>query len=223
MQQVRVFICCDIPVINSSAFHRLFSFISKRDVCQKLQNIENGCADIIGDEARHLSVYYLHEWIEPNMYHFPLSPKRYIKQTNKDNNEEYTYHSTRENTIEHYSRCICCINFVKRKRKTLKTATQKASSYGVATFESLMQFMVNSNATCALTGIKGSWSSNAGDPMYLLSLDHKTSLSAGGSSEIDNLQVTLQCFNNIKGNYEAEDFKRWFTAIQQMPKHELQL
>ncbi|KAK4519582.1 Mss4p nuclear export [Mucor velutinosus] len=198
--------------------HRLFSFVSREDMYRRLKRIENGCVDSIGDEARHLNTYYLHPLIRTDLYHFPLSPNYYIKQINKDGKEEYIHHSTHENTGEVYTRCSDCTAFVKRKRKTLKTATQKALGTGVASYDSLMEFMINSNTTCALTGIKGSWSSFPGDPMYLLSLDHKIPLRAGGSSYIDNLQVTLQSFNNIKGDFEAEDFKRWFTAIKQMPK-----
>ncbi|GAN10496.1 hypothetical protein MAM1_0362d10037 [Mucor ambiguus] len=189
--------------------------------CNKLEDIESSCINSIGDEARHLNSYHLHPSTKIGLYHFPLSPSNYIKQTSKDGKEEYCHYATYEHTVEAYTRCIHCIEFVKRKRKTLVKATQKSLGRGVAGFDSLMEFMVNSNGTCALTGIKGSWSSFPGDPMYLLSLDHKVPLCTGGSSHIDNLQVTLQGFNNVKGDYTTEDFKIWFTAIKKMSKHEL--
>ncbi|KAL9552726.1 hypothetical protein MBANPS3_003638 [Mucor bainieri] len=208
-----------LRVLDATSKGSLTSYISKKDMCQKLQNIENGNMNSIGDKESHLNFYHLHRSTNNDLYHFPLSPDYYIKQVNKDNQEQYTHCTTNEHSVEAYCRYLNCIAFVKRKRKTLKTATQKALGSGVAGFDQLMEFMVKSNATCALTGIKGSWSSIPGDPMYLLSLDHTLPLYGGGSSEIDNLQVTLQCFINVKGDYKAEDFKRWFTAIKQMPKY----
>lgn len=200
-----------------SGICRLFSFISKEDMCQRLKRIESGFIDSIGDEARHFTRFHLHQSIKTDLYHFPLSPNYYIK-SNQDGKNEYIHHSTYENTVQVYSRCSQCVEFVRRKRKTLKTSVQRASGRGVAPFNSLMEFIVNSNTTCALTGIRGSWSSFPGSPMYLLSLGHKIPLRAGGSSHIDNLQVALQCFNNVKGDYSTEDFKRWFAAIKQVSR-----
>ncbi|KAL7324976.1 hypothetical protein PS15p_210085 [Mucor circinelloides] len=200
--------------------NKLFSFIRKEDLYTRLKSVENGCMDGIGDERRHLNNYHLHPLMENDLYHFPLSPKYYAKQANSDNQEEFIHHATEtdKNAMEVYRRCFECTEFVKKKRKTLKRATQRTIGYGVASFDELMGFMVHSNATCALTGIKGAWSSFPGDPLYLLSLDHKVPLHVGGSSMISNLQVTLQGFNNVKGNYDAEDFKRWFEAIKQISR-----
>ncbi|KAL9545775.1 hypothetical protein PS6_008047 [Mucor atramentarius] len=196
------------------------NFIRKEDLYTRLKSVENGCMDGIGDERRHLNNYHLHPLMENDLYHFPLSPKYYAKQANSDNQEEFIHHATEtdKNAMEVYRRCFECTEFVKKKRKTLKRATQRTIGYGVASFDELMDFMVHSNATCALTGIKGAWSSFPGDPLYLLSLDHKVPLHVGGSSMISNLQVTLQGFNNVKGNYDAEDFKRWFEAIKQISR-----
>lgn len=49
----------------------------------------------------------------------------------------------------------------------------------------------------------------------MLSLDHKVSLQADGTSDISNLQVSLQCMNNAKGNFDSEDFQKWVERIKQ--------
>jgi 5-methylcytosine-specific restriction endonuclease McrA len=77
--------------------------------------------------------------------------------------------------------------------------------------------MVSSNSSCAFSGTKGIWHSFAtygGNPLYSLSLDHKVPLSKGGSSTIDNLQVSLVCLNNIKGSHSNEKFVKWWKAFR---------
>lgn len=50
--------------------------------------------------------------------------------------------------------------------------------------------------------------------MFFLSLDHIVPLAAGGSSRINNLQVTLQCFNHVKAHYSSEDFQKWLESFK---------
>ena len=49
----------------------------------------------------------------------------------------------------------------------------------------------------------------------MLSLDHKIALQAGGTSDINNLQVSLQCMNNVKGNFDSAVFQKWVEGIMQ--------
>jgi hypothetical protein len=120
--------------------------------------------------------------------------------------------------VPYYKRCLGCVDFVKAKRRTLKKASQRAGGGQVASFDELLEFLVMSNSTCSFTGVKGAWSSLQNDPLFMLSLDHKIALQAGGASGINNLQVSLQCINNVKGNFDSADFQKWVEGIMQYHK-----
>lgn len=51
--------------------------------------------------------------------------------------------------------------------------------------------------------------------LFFLSIDHIIPLSGGGASNVGNLQVSLQCLNNVKGNYNSKEFQKWLEAFKQ--------
>ncbi|KAI8641316.1 hypothetical protein BD408DRAFT_483520 [Parasitella parasitica] len=110
---------------------------------------------------------------------------------NQRNEAEFTFDSTLidKNTVVHYSTCSGCVDFVKTKRRTLRLVTnKKAGGEYVASVDELFEFLVESGSTCGFTGMQGSW---------VPFPDHIIPLSGGGSSDVSNLQVTLQFLNNI--------------------------
>lgn len=202
----------------------MFSLVSLENVYQRFKQSHSSSNDI-DYEARLLSRFYLHPSQIPKttpesttvFYHLPLSPNYYLSQINVKNKEEFIHHlsAPEKNTVPYYKRCLGCVEFVKAKRRTLKKATQRAGRGQVPSFDELLEFLVRSNSICAFTGVKGTWSSLQNDPLFMLSLDHKVSLQAGGTSDISNLQVSLQCMSNVKGNFDSEDFQKWVEGIKQ--------
>lgn len=160
------------------------------------------------------------------LYHLPLSTNYYLKQKSERNRAKFVYHISypKKNNVSHFNTCLGCQNFVKTRRKTLTKATDFARTKGsyrvnghVASIDELFDLMVKADSTCALSGAKGIWITTPGYPNYtsfILSLDHKIPMSKGGGSHVDNLQASLQCFNNIKGSSDYKEFQKWLNAFR---------
>lgn len=162
-----------------------------------------------------------------DLYHLPLSTNYYRRLSQK----RFVYHgsSQKDNTVPHFNTCVGCRSFVSARRRTLLRRTRqarrkqingdnvgKAIGCQVASVEDLFEIMVSSDSSCAFSGLKGVWhsfSAYRAVSLYSLSLDHKVPLSKGGSSLADNLQVSLVCFNTIKGSHSNKRFIKWWKAF----------
>ncbi|GAN10497.1 hypothetical protein MAM1_0362d10038 [Mucor ambiguus] len=217
---------------------KLFTLSEKKDIVDRFKSTVNRNYKI---EARFLQDWYLHEYNpekqqKDKSFHLPLSEHYYSRRVNENNQATFTYFCSRDDLhkIEQYVSCHGCREFVKAKQRTLRLVTDKKCGAGwvVAELEELFELLVNSRSTCSLTGMKGSWAPfpaaycpKKGDKnwvrdhfvknaMYFLSLDHIVPLAAGGSSRINNLQVTLQAFNHVKAHYSSEDFQKWLKSFK---------
>ncbi|CEP11086.1 hypothetical protein [Parasitella parasitica] len=188
---------------------KLFSLAKRPEIRQRFNCSMN---NLNNHEVRFLHDWYLHRCtsatITEELYHLPLSTHYYHRTTHNQSDEaEFTFYSTLtdKHTVAHYSTCFGCAEFVKTKRRTLRLVTnKKAGGEYVASTEELFEFLVKSGSICGFTGMQGSW---------VPFPDHITPLSGGGSSDVSNLQVTLQFLNNVKGNYESDDFQKWLRAF----------
>ncbi|CAO0803663.1 unnamed protein product [Mucor circinelloides] len=215
---------------------KLFALAEKKDIIERFDAAVNRTYKI---EARFLQDWYLHQYNPEDerkleLYHLPLSEHYYSRRVDENNQATFTYFSSRNDLhkIEHYVACHGCREFVKAKQRTLRFVTDKKCGPGraIAELDELFELLVNSKSMCSLTGMKGSWAPFPAqrpkkgkywvrdhfvkNAMFFLSLDHIVPLAAGGSSRINNLQVTLQCFNNVKAHYSSKDFEKWLESFK---------
>ncbi|KAL9552725.1 hypothetical protein MBANPS3_003637 [Mucor bainieri] len=226
---------CDPQLCNGC--RKLFTLTEKKDIIERFNDALNRKYKI---EARFLQDWYLHQYNpekhqKDKLYHLPLSEHYYSRRVDENNHATFTYFCSRDDLhrIEQYVSCHGCREFAKTKLRTLRFVTDKKCGPGraIAELDELFELLVDSKSTCSLTGMKGSWApfpayrpKKGGknwvrdhfvkNAMYFLSLDHIIPLAAGGSSRINNLQVTLQGFNHVKAHYSSKDFQKWLESFK---------
>lgn len=119
-----------------------------------------------------------------------------------------------------------CVKYAKRLRRNMKRRYQKIYDLSgdrdldvyydnkIPSVVELVDFIRQSGNKCAISGISGMWLSETSNPFYL-TLDHIIPVSKGGSFLVSNLQITLHCLNQLKGNNsntETIDFLNGFKS-----------
>lgn len=144
--------------------HRLFTVVSeKKDIVERFNGVVARKYKI---EARFLHDWYLHRYNpekpqKDELYHLPLSEHYYSRRVDENNQATFTYFCSRDDLhkVKQYICCNGCKEFIKAKLRTLRFVTDKKCGPGRPIPESkeLFELLVNSNSTCSLTGMKGSW------------------------------------------------------------------
>ncbi|KAI8348260.1 hypothetical protein BD560DRAFT_410687 [Blakeslea trispora] len=106
-----------------------------------------------------------------------------------------------------------------RSRRTMSNRLKKFRRYGcqevdIPTSEELVELMIQSKNICAISGIKGHWNSANYHSPFRLDFDHKIPVSMGGSFRAENLQITINCLNSVKGSETQDELKRWLKGFR---------
>lgn len=117
------------------------------------------------------------------------------------------------------------MQFVKSKRRDLKILVKKSVSqqdglpikHVIPSISDLLQFMIQANTVCNISGKEGVWVSTRGHPYYpsyTLTIDIPTSISISEPLNTNNLLVVLQCVKMIRGNRSMDEFQRWWDPFK---------
>ena len=106
-----------------------------------------------------------------------------------------------------------------RSHRTMCNRLKKLKKYGcqeidIPSHEELVELMTQSRDICAISGIKGHWSSANFRSPFRLDFDHKIPVSMGGSFRVENLQITINCLNSVKGSESQDELKRWLKGFR---------